>query len=235
MHLPETLLGLPASLLLLVAAQLQAHQQLPTAIKKMSPDSGEKLLPGHYVFAPLHGAAVAGAGASQPGLLGARSPAAGNGHQLLDTHNGSSAAVFSRPFAVHYNHPDGDHSPPSPPPLSPHRRRRSGAAGLRSEGEEILARLWGRDFSCPPDTASCAGIGLPDYCCEAGTTCYEVDGAPESGNVGCCPEGLDCAGSEVGDCSGNAVACSAEVGGGCCIAGFVCAQVGCEFFFSFYF
>ena len=232
MHLPKTLLGLPGSLLLLVAAQLRAQElppaQLPTAIKKMPPDSGEKLLPGHYAFAPLHGAA-AGMGASQPALLGARSPA-GDKRQLLDMHNGSSAAVFSPPFVVHYN--DHDNSP-SPPPLPLLQRWRSGERGrqskARSEGEEVLARLWGRGFSCPPDTASCADIGLPNYCCEAGTTCYEVDGAPESGNLGCCPEGLDCEGSSVGDCSGDAVACSAEVGGGCCIAGFVCAQVGCKF------
>ena len=222
MHLPKALLGLPASLLLLVTAQIQAQElppaHLPTAIKKMSPDSGEKLLREHYAFAPLHGAAAAAA-APPPLLLGARSP--GN-EQLAEMGNSSSsspggAAQFSRPFVVHYHH-----DPPSPPP----RRRRSDSD--EEAKREVLDRLRGRAFSCPPDTRACADIGMPNYCCAKGTTCYEVEGAPESGNVGCCPEGRGCEGSGVGSCSGDATACSAEVGGGCCIAGFVCAQIGCK-------
>lgn len=227
MHPPKAMLGLPASLLLLVTAQIQAQElppahHLPTAIKKMSPDSGEKLLREHYAFAPLHGAAAAAPGsqpAPPPLLLGARSPGDGD-EQLAETGNNSSlgAAQYSRPFVVHYHH-----DPPSPPP----RRRRSGSDEEEAK-REVLDRLWGRAFSCPPDTKACADIGLPNYCCAKGTTCYEVEGAPESGNVGCCPEGRDCEGSGVGSCSGDATACSSEVGGGCCIAGFVCAQIGCR-------
>ncbi|KAK3180772.1 hypothetical protein K4F52_007863 [Lecanicillium sp. MT-2017a] len=47
----DTMLILPASLLVLIA-QAAADQPLPTAIRKLSPDSNEKLLSHHLAFAP---------------------------------------------------------------------------------------------------------------------------------------------------------------------------------------
>ncbi|RYP75238.1 hypothetical protein DL769_003849 [Monosporascus sp. CRB-8-3] len=212
MQPPAALLGLPPSLLLLVAAQIQA-QELPTAIKKMSLDAGEKLFPEHYAFAPLL-------------PLGARSPlappfAASEDDELLPPSGNNTTATatalpFRAPFAVHHDYY-----------LLPRQRRHSGdGVGLYERAGGVLARLRGRQFACPRDTAPCDNIGQPNYCCEAGAVCFEVTDAPAAGNVGCCPDGRNCDGG-VGDCGGGSTACPAEVGGGCCIAGFVCAEVGC--------
>jgi hypothetical protein len=83
-----------------------------------------------------------------------------------------------------------------------------------------------RRSSCPSDMESCASIGSPAKCCEAGTVCTWVSDSTV-GNVACCPEGSTCGGS-VGDCPSGAVSCPAELGGGCCIAGYVCQGDGCE-------
>lgn len=210
MQLPKALLGLPTSLLLLVADQLQAQellqqQQHPTAIKKMSPDSGEKLLREHYAFAPTAALLIP---SHQP-RSATLTPEEEEEEELLQSDNNSTSA-FLAPFAIHYDY---------------HHNARRRAAG---EDDLLAHHLRGRQFSCPPDTSACTNIEQPNYCCAAGTTCFAVDGAPASGNVGCCPEGRSCGGS-VGSCGWGATACSADVGGGCCISGFVCAEVGCEF------
>ncbi|KAH7326115.1 hypothetical protein B0I35DRAFT_126173 [Stachybotrys elegans] len=82
-----------------------------------------------------------------------------------------------------------------------------------------------RRSSCPSEMNSCANIGAPNKCCQEGTYCVEVD--DESvGEVACCPQGSQCGGN-VGACPEDAVSCPASLGGGCCIAGFVCQGSGC--------
>ncbi|KAI0019303.1 hypothetical protein F4780DRAFT_793390 [Xylariomycetidae sp. FL0641] len=169
--LPQALLLL---LLLLGPQQLRAQdhaaaQHLPTAVRRMPPDSGEKLMAADLAFGSM---------------LPRDDTAAGN----------ASVPYFVPAFQQHQT------------------------ASERARG---LAR---RQFACPPDTSACTNIEQPNYCCEAGTTCFGVDGGGEE--VGCCPEGQDCAGA-VGACSQGDTACPAEQGGGCCIEGFVCAEVGC--------
>lgn len=199
MQLPSAILGPPGALLVLVASQLQA-QQLPTAIKKMSLEEGEKIMPHHLAFAPEFAPLVSPVQARS--LLTAE-------EELLLAANSSALVSFRPPF--------GKHS--------------TGTLDLRQNGplwrraKEALHRLQGRDFSCPTNTASCDSIGQPNYCCATGETCYTVEDA-DAGNVGCCPDGQNCGGS-VGTCGSGSTACAAEVGGGCCIPGFVCAQVGC--------
>jgi hypothetical protein len=89
-----------------------------------------------------------------------------------------------------------------------------------------LARLEARQWACPSGTASCAAIGYPNSCCSDGETCVQV---PDTGlgPVGCCPSGAACGGA-VSGCAGGSTACASEVGGGCCIPGFVCQGVGCK-------
>ncbi|KAM0808711.1 hypothetical protein AB5N19_09054 [Seiridium cardinale] len=201
MQFPQAMLGLPVSLLMLVATQLHA-QQLPTAIKKMSLDEGEKILPHHLGFAseyvplesPVHARALL-------------TPE----EELLLASNSSAIISFRPPFGIHYAGSSLD-------------LRNNGPLWRRAK--EALYRLEGRDFSCPTNTQSCDSIGQPNYCCATGETCYTVENAPDAGNVGCCPEGQTCGGS-VGICGSGSTACSADVGGGCCIPGFICAQVGC--------
>lgn len=201
----QAFLGLPASLLVLIATQLHAQQILPTAIKKMSLDEGEKLLPHHMGFAA-------------PELEPARSPIEARRNlapeeELLLAANSSATLPFRPPFGTHSS---GEAAlEDSSIALALFRRRR-----------DALARLQGRSFACPENTKSCDTIGQPNYCCATGERCFKVDNAPNAGNVGCCPTGANCGGA-VGNCGSGSTACSAEEGGGCCIPGFMCAQIGC--------
>ena len=84
-----------------------------------------------------------------------------------------------------------------------------------------------RDFQCPSGTNACSAIGYPNSCCPTGETCQIV---PDTGlgNVGCCPAGETCAGS-LSSCSAGQTACPNNPGGGCCIAGYTCLDVGCVY------
>ncbi|KAI1136131.1 hypothetical protein F5Y05DRAFT_391631 [Hypoxylon sp. FL0543] len=217
----KAMLSLPPSLLVLVAAatQLRAQQQHPTAIRKMSLDEGEKLFPEHFAFGPAPAP-------PQHFPLDAR---AATDEEFLLSGNSSAATPFLPPYPRHYDYhgtwlgkavgtgqgKDSSQAQGSPAPGSLYRRAR-----------DVLAKLQGRQFACPQGTHSCTNIDQPDYCCSTGTTCFVVTNAPESGNVGCCPDGQNC-GVSVGACTDGATACPANLGGGCCIAGFVCASVGC--------
>lgn len=201
MQLSRALTGLPASLLLLVATQIEA-QQLPTAIKKMSLDEGEKILPHYLAFAPEYAPA-------QSSLEARRDLTAEEELRLAS--NSSATLAFRAPFGIHYG---------------PRGQGWGSDDTLWRRAREALGRLQGRQFACPQNTASCESIGQPNYCCATGETCFTVQNAPDAGNVGCCPNGQDCAGS-VGACGSGSTACPADVGGGCCIPGFACAAVGC--------
>ncbi|ETS74874.1 hypothetical protein PFICI_13358 [Pestalotiopsis fici W106-1] len=204
MHLSQTLLSLPASLVMLVATQLQAQQiLLPTAIKKMSLDEGEKIMPEHLGFAPEYAPLQ-----SRQQVRALLTPE----EELLLAVNSSAIIGYRPPFGVHAVGVDALEL------------RNNGPSWRRAK--EALHRLQGRDYSCPTNTESCESIGQPNYCCATGETCVEVEDQPDAGNVGCCPDGQTCGGT-VGPCGSDSTACAAEVGGGCCISGFVCAQIGC--------
>ncbi|KAI1802179.1 hypothetical protein F4811DRAFT_421256 [Daldinia bambusicola] len=215
MHLFSTMLRLPPSLLVLLATATQLHaqqQQHPTAIRKMSLDEGEMFLPEYYAFAPSQ---------LQPRNQEQE-------EELLLAGNSSATVPFRPPYPLHYDYLG--------------RRAGAGIAGEvvggKEEGKEnsgpspysqardVLAKLQGRQFACPEGTHSCANIDQPNYCCSQGTQCFAVTNAPDAGNVGCCPDGQTC-GVAVGQCSDGSTACPANQGGGCCIEGFVCADVGC--------
>ncbi|KAL7623458.1 hypothetical protein AAE478_007140 [Parahypoxylon ruwenzoriense] len=238
MRFPNAILGLPPSLLVLLlsaATQLHAQQQqhVPTAIRKMSLDEGEKFMPEYYAFgpSPLH----------------ARSDLPPSSSDPLLSDNSSIIMPFQQPYPRHLNlyhaanlglgadDDDGEKEPPPPPPRRP--GLQEGQRGGRQDGDsalfyrrarDVLSQLRGRQFACPEGTHGCTNIAQPNYCCTDGTTCFVVTNAPEAGNVGCCPEGQNCGGS-VGSCTDGATACPADIGGGCCIPGFACADVGCVF------
>lgn len=208
MYLARRMLNLPPSLLVLLAAATQALAQQhhhPTAIRKMSLDEGEKIFPEYYAFGPA------------PAL-----PRQEPEEFLFSGNNNSSAAMpFLPPYPRHL-----DYHYRSPEPRTDKGDGDDQAGSLYRRAREVLAKLQGRQFACPSDTHSCTNIDQPNYCCASGTTCFVVTNAPEAGNVGCCPVGQNC-GVTVGACASGATACPANVGGGCCIAGFVCAEVGC--------
>lgn len=220
----KAMLSLPRSLLVLLAAatQLRAQQQHPTAIRKMSLDEGEKLFPEHFAFGP--------AALPQQQYDARRA----TDEEYLLSGNSSSAIPFLPPYPRHYDYHgsvlgkavgtrEGEGKEGNQAEIG------TDAGSLYRRAREVLAKLQGRQFACPSGTHSCTNIDQPDYCCTTGTTCFVVTNAPDSGNVGCCPDGENC-GVTVGACSGDATACPANLGGGCCIAGFACASVGCKFY-----
>ncbi|SPN97427.1 uncharacterized protein DNG_00941 [Cephalotrichum gorgonifer] len=89
---------------------------------------------------------------------------------------------------------------------------------------EVLGVLRKRE-SCPPTMSGCGDVGYPNKCCFEEEECVEVDN-PAVGNVACCPQGVDCGGG-VGSCPPTAVTCPESLGGGCCIAGYICKGSGC--------
>jgi hypothetical protein len=207
---------LPASLLLLVAAQASLAQadaqRLPTAIRKMSPDAGEKLLYEHYAFGPEDEVVQVGSKA-QPATL-AKAVLAPQEEELLAA-NSSAAIAFRAPFAPHFEShlaARGDGSV-------------AGGWQLFQRAVDVVARLEKRQFACPTGTSDCSAIGFPNSCCQAGTDCVQITDTG-LGPVGCCPEGISCTGSIA--CSGSQQGCPSDIGGGCCIDGFVCASIGCE-------
>lgn len=215
---PLTLLArLPASLLLLVAAQVglslgQADaQRLPIAIRKMSPDAGEKLLHEYYAFGPDEEVAQVGSKA-QPATF-AKAVLDVQEEELLAA-NSSASISFRAPFAPHFDSHLAS-------------RDQSGVGGwhLFQRAKDVVTRLEKRQFACPTGTSDCSAIGFPNSCCQAGTDCVQITDTG-LGPVGCCPDGISCTGSIA--CSGSQQGCPSDIGGGCCIEGFVCASIGCE-------
>ncbi|KAL7814644.1 hypothetical protein V8C44DRAFT_325744 [Trichoderma aethiopicum] len=79
--------------------------------------------------------------------------------------------------------------------------------------------------ACPSGMESCSSIGADNKCCPDGTYCTDVS-ASDAGQVACCPEGATCGGG-VANCPSDAASCPADLGGGCCIPGYVCLGIGC--------
>jgi hypothetical protein len=105
-----------------------------------------------------------------------------------------------------------------------------------SEGAAALAALKKRDFTCPVGTSDCSAIGAPNACCATGETCFSVTDTG-LGNVGCCPDGASCGGT-ISACNFPNSPCANGGGnyqyGGCCIPNYVCAGVGCKCYFEYY-
>ncbi|KAL6906970.1 hypothetical protein GGI43DRAFT_396306 [Trichoderma evansii] len=95
---------------------------------------------------------------------------------------------------------------------------------LLKRAADVLVILQNR-ASCPSGTESCSAIGSPDKCCADGSYCTNVSDS-DAEQIACCPDGAMCGGG-VGACPTDAVSCPSELGGGCCIPGYVCVGVGC--------
>ena len=99
------------------------------------------------------------------------------------------------------------------------------SAGLFQRAIEVFDIL-GKRSSCPSDFSDCGSIGAPNKCCKTGTYCSHVEDSTV-GHVACCVDGATCGGA-VGQCPSDAVTCPSTLGGGCCIAGYVCQGDGCK-------
>ncbi|EAA31347.1 hypothetical protein GE21DRAFT_7838 [Neurospora crassa] len=240
---------LPHSLWLFIAAHLEAaqaqqqqqasgyhhhQQQLPTAIKKMSPDQNEKFHPHYVAFADSSSSSSPNSGDPNrplplrmnsisaeeqqapevnPSVLAARRLA--DEQDALFLRANSSAPISYRPPFANHNHRSQQQR------LEEEER----AWSLFRRSREALARLQHRQWNCPEGTVSCARIGYPNSCCRTSETCVEIEDVG-LGKVGCCPAGATCGGS-VSTCADGNMGCASEIGGGCCLPGFVCAGVGC--------
>lgn len=209
----SSLLGLPSALLLLLAVQATAAQadaqQLPTAIRMMGTDAGEKFFHEYSAF-----------GSDDDDDNDDDVEASQVGALALLVANASAAIPYRAPLAAHLYESD------TPPPAQG--RDDGGTVGwdvLRRAGWAAEARLARKDFACPTGSSDCSAIGYPNSCCQAGTTCVAITDTG-LGPVGCCPDGQSCTGTIA--CSGGQEGCSSESGGGCCIPGYACASVGCK-------
>ena len=89
-----------------------------------------------------------------------------------------------------------------------------------------VLRILQNRAACPSGMESCSSIGADNKCCPDGTYCTDVSSS-DAGQVACCPDGATCGGG-VANCPSDAVSCPADLGGGCCIPGYVCLGIGCE-------
>ncbi|KAL2017011.1 hypothetical protein VTK56DRAFT_2692 [Thermocarpiscus australiensis] len=217
---------LPFSLWPLIAAQIevcaqaqaaesgsQPHLLLPTAIRKMPPDQGAKFHPWYYAFPDDQ--AFAPAPQTPFAAKAARRAVEADDALRLAT-NASAELPYRAPFAViaDQEEHEGRRTPSTPAQWDVVRRALSALAALQK-----------RQWACPSGTSSCASIGYPNLCCGDGETCGTV---PDTGlgPVACCPKGTACQGA-VSGCADGSAACGSDIGGGCCIPGFVCGGVGC--------
>ncbi|OIW31581.1 hypothetical protein CONLIGDRAFT_571658 [Coniochaeta ligniaria NRRL 30616] len=199
---------LPTPLWLLVAMQISAQPDapLPTAIRKMPPDAGEKFYHHYYAFELEQN--------QQPfpiPAIAARQSFKDQDARLLSAN--TSAELALRPAFAQLDDrwtssSDGDE------------RAYSAWRLLR----RVAATLERRDWSCPAGTNSCINIGYPNSCCPTGEACLVIQDTG-LGPVGCCPVGSTCGGTISGCAAGN-TPCGSELGGGCCIPGYVCQGVG---------
>ena len=228
---------LPTSLWLLIAARIEAQagqqpSQLPTAIRRMSPDQGEKFFHDYAAFPESDLSSQADfladvRAASAPPLAARRYALVDEADADLLAANASAELTFRPPFAPHFESDlkldqqsrldgGGDESKRSWHALEVFRRAAS-----------ALSILQGRQWSCPGGTNSCSNIGFPNSCCATGETCVKITDTG-LGSVGCCPSGSNCGGS-ISNCAPGNTPCASDIGGGCCIPGFVCQGVGCKF------
>lgn len=206
--------GLATALVLLAASVAEADQKRhPTAIRKMPVDSSEKLLREHLAFqeGPMPTDYEPHPFLSpREAILAARLQLTVEEDVLLAANSSST----TRPYRPAFNsHKDDALDAPGDGWL------------LFRRAKEALHLLQGRQ-GCPGGMLSCEDVGAPNKCCSSNEVCVEVED-PSVGNVACCPEGADC-NAPVGGCPDGSPECPAELGGGCCIPGFVCQGVGCR-------
>jgi hypothetical protein len=199
---------LPPSLWLLIAQQISADPKtpLPTAIRKMPPDAGEKFYHSYYAFEQPS--------AQQPfaiRAIAARQSSQDQDARLLSTN--ASAELDLRPAFA----PLDDRW------TSKYDEEAYYAWRLLRRAVAALER---RQWACPGGTNSCQNIGYPNSCCQSGEACVVIQDTG-LGPVGCCPAGLTCGGT-ISACAAGETPCGSEIGGGCCIPGYVCHGVGCK-------
>lgn len=184
-----------------VEIQQKLQHQPAAGVRKMSDDPGEMFFLDYWSFAPSVDEHTASCNKTAAQIDRLRSPHA----------NDSLTVSFGPPFPLHSDK-ETSHSPVIPRNLRFPFFKRS-----------YLDR---RGFQCPNGTAACTALN-PNVCCAFGETCQTVqDSNTGLGSVGCCPDGETCGGS-LSTCPSGYTSCPYYPGGGCCIPGYSCYDVGC--------
>lgn len=250
MRLPRKFLALPTSLLLLISNSITVHAgddnqspaqwpynrpedpshqrrsleavqdrilagHSPVAVRKMSEDESEMFFPEYWGFLEqIDQSPILSAELGDTGVGTLRKEFEEEEAWLLA--NDSVQLSFRPAFAVHAK--QGVY-------LS-ERDTKVINAGLMKSGRDAahaLALLEKRDFVCPTGTSACSNA--PNLCCATGEACVSVTDTG-LGSLGCCPSGAICVGNIT--CAVGNTPCASDIGGGCCIPGYVCAGLGCE-------
>ncbi|KAJ4396266.1 hypothetical protein N0V93_000485 [Gnomoniopsis smithogilvyi] len=165
MKLSPSIVGLSMPSLLLLSAQFTdiyaETQRLPTAIRKMGTDAGEKFTHEYFAFGDQDSVVQAGTQAK------AAVPAHGiltDEEEALLAVNSSASIPYRAPFAAHF---DGDVA-------ALEARHSIDPWEVFRNAKMIKARLQRRDYACPTGTSSCSAIGYPNSCCQTGATCVKI-------------------------------------------------------------
>jgi len=201
MRLISDKLGALPPALLLLTAQAAAQALVPTAIRKMPPDSNEKFFPEYVAFA-----SGVSANPSYQAALFAR-------EQAVATRDVYEGGANDEGIIARFQ-----------PAMRLHREEATQWELVRRAGEVL--KLLAKREACPANMSSCSGTGHPNKCCFTNEKCVDVQDSTV-GNVACCPKDATCNGG-VGACPPTAVTCPASLGGGCCIPGHICKGEGCK-------
>lgn len=182
--------------------------QRPLGLLKMSPEEGEMFFPEYWRFNPDENLGSGAAFMDKETFT--------QGDLLQGPANASMGDYLEAPLKLHNLDQNRQVRTPSVLDWLPRMPR-----GLSTS----LSR---REFQCPGDTLSCTEIDRPNSCCPIGGTCQLISDG-EFGDVGCCREGQTCSEQIVG-CLNGYTSCPTSSGGGCCIPGYECVDVGCETF-----
>lgn len=204
----------------LVQKKLEVQERMviqrPLGLLKMSPEEGEMFFPEYWQFDP-DGYPDSGAASVDKETSISNSQILGKEKDTLRGWlNASIEDLLEAPLKVHNLDQHRQVRPPSVLDWLPRMPR------------GLLTSLSRREFQCPGDTLSCAEIDRPNSCCPIGGTCQLISDS-EFGDVGCCREGQTCSQQVVG-CLNGYTSCPTSSGGGCCIPGYECVDVGCKTF-----
>jgi hypothetical protein len=186
------------------------HQPVK-GIRKMSGDEGEKFFMKYWQFE-----------------LESEAPAVNETEEAL-----RSAKQRLRPNLIQDNEPTRNWANESfscaPRPPFPFHSEEDSSRKLSLLGRHFrLPRaLERRSFQCPTGTSACTSIGKPNSCCATGETCQIITDTG-LGDVGCCEQGHTCSGELSRGCDSGLTSCPNNPGGGCCIPGYQCLDVGCK-------
>lgn len=189
--------------------------QMPAGMQKMSGDKGEKFLMTYWRFEfpdPEEGG-----GGRRISIPGPRRRAPESSNPDVGAGNATIMLPLLPPFLLH-----ADDTQTSLNPTSNNRFLRFPRG--------ILPSLEKRGFQCPAGTSDCSFVSRPNTCCATGETCQIITDTG-LGDVGCCGQGQTCSG-KVTTCDAGYTSCPNNPGGGCCMPGYSCVDVGCEFVIS---